>query len=132
MSWKPKETALFDHLKSLYIKDLSWSKDCYSHHDCYSEDLKCDIELKCRNKHYDDLVIEKFKYDKLIARANKYSTIPVYICQTPKGIYGFNLSKLDEPDWFMKGMPKTSHFSQRQFIDKEVGMLHIDLAKYYK
>lgn len=132
MSWKAKETALFDHLKSSYIDDLNWSKDDYSHHDCYSVSYNCDIELKCRNTHYDDLVIEKYKYDKLLARAEKYSTIPVYICQTPNGIYGFNLSTIEEPNWFMKGMPKTSHFSERQFIDKEVGMLHIDLAKYYE
>lgn len=132
MSWKAKEEALFDHLKSFYIEDLNWSDHSYSHYDCYSKLFKCDIELKCRNKHYNDLVIEKYKYDKLLSRAEKYSTIPVYICQTPKGIYGFNLSKLDEPEWFIKGMPKTSHFSQRQFVDKEVGMLHIDFAKIYK
>jgi hypothetical protein len=132
MSWKNREIDLFDHLKNNYIEDLSWSEDDYSHHDCYSINLKCDIELKCRNKHYDDLVIEKYKYEKLMSRADKHNTIPVYLCQTPKGIYGFNLSLLPEPEWFIKGMPKTSHFSQRQFIDKEVGMIHISHAKLYK
>jgi len=132
MSWKKREIDLFDHLKSNYIEDLSWSEGNYSHHDCYSLDLKCDIELKCRNKHYDDLVIERYKYEKLISRADKYDTIPVYLCQTPKGIYGFNLSLLSEPEWFIKGMPKTSHFSRREFVDKEVGMLHINHAKLYK
>ena len=63
---------------------------------------------------------------------SRYDTIPVYLCQTPKGIYGFNLSLLSEPEWFIKGMPKTSHFSRREFVDKEVGMLHINHAKLYK
>lgn len=74
MSWKKKEDQLFEHLKSNYITDLDWSEGEYSHYDCYSLELGVDIELKCRNKHYDDLVIEKIKYDKLIARAEKFGT----------------------------------------------------------
>jgi hypothetical protein len=131
MSWKENENKLFEHLKENYIKDLEWSKVAFSHYDCFSLDKECDIELKCRNKHYDDLVIEKYKYDKLIARAQKFLTIPVYICQTPKGIFAFNLAALAEPIWETRGMPKTSHFSNRQFVDKEVGYLHIHYAKRY-
>ena len=131
MSWKKREQELFKHLKDNYIKDLEWSDGDYSHHDCYSLELKCDIELKCRHTHYDDLVIEKYKYDKLIKRADEYGTLAVYICQTPKGIFGFNLHKLPEPKWESRRMPKTSHFSERQFIDKEVGYLHIDKSKKY-
>ena len=67
-----------------------------------------DIELKCRNKHYDDLIIEKDKYDALIRRAKQYETTPFYINSTPQGIYVFNLSKIDEHIWEdMKGLPKT-------------------------
>ena len=131
MSWRKNEQELFNYLKENYINDLQWSDDDYSHHDCYSVELGCDIELKCRNRHYDDLVIEKYKYEKLLKRAAKYFTLPVYICQTPEGIFGFNLDKLPEPKWETRGMPKTSHFSQRQFVDKEVGYLHIDKAKKY-
>ena len=132
MSWKKNEKDLFDHLKSNYIPDLQWSEGEYSHHDCYSIEYYCDIELKCRNKHYDDLLIEKYKYNKLIARARKFETIPVYICQTPEGIYAFNLYKLYEPQWEVRGMPKTSHFNQRQFVDKEVGYFNISKAKRYE
>ena len=131
MSWKNNEQNLFEHLKQNYISDLDWSEGDYSHHDCYSLEYKCDIELKCRNKHYDDLVIEKYKYDKLLARAESHNTIPVYICQTPKGIFAFNLASLEEPSWETKGMPKTSHFNQRQFVDKVVGFLHISNSKIY-
>jgi len=131
MTWKNKEDALFHHLKDNYIKDLEWSEGQYNHYDCYSEFTSVDIELKCRNKHYDDLLIEKAKYDKLLLRAEKHLTIPVYVSQTPQGIYAFNLDKMPEPIWETRGMPKTSHFSQRQFVDKEVGYLHISKAKVY-
>jgi hypothetical protein len=132
MSWKSKEEALFEHIKEAYISDLEWSDGSYSHYDCYSINHKCEIELKCRNTHYDELVIEKAKYDKLIERATEHKTLAVYVCQTPKGIYAFNLTKMDEPNWVSKGMPKTSHFSQRQFIEKIVGFLDVADAKYYE
>jgi hypothetical protein len=132
MSWKKNEDALFNYLKDNYISDLKWSEGQYSHYDCYSISLECDIELKCRNKHYDDLIIEKAKYDKLLKRAQKYLTIPVYISQTPEGIYAFNLASIAEPIWKTKGMPKTSHFNQRQFVDKVVGYLNINQAKVYR
>ena len=131
MSWKNNEDKLFAHMKDKYINDLDWSEGEFSHYDCYSANLGVDIELKCRNKHYDDLLIEKMKYDKLISRAEKYGTLAVYISQTPQGIYAFNLSKLPEPKWETRGMPKTSHFNQRQFIDKVVGYLDIKDAKTY-
>ena len=132
MSWKKNEDKLFLHLKDNYIPDLDWSEGKYNHYDCFSLKYECDIELKCRNKHYDELLIEKAKYDKLIHRAQKFLTVPIYISQTPQGIYAFNLSSLPEPIWETRGMPKTSHFNQRQFVDKVVGYLHIKNAKFYE
>ena len=132
MSWKKNEKDLFNHLKSNDIQDLQWSGDEFSHYDCYSVKYECDIELKCRNKHYDELLIEKYKYNKLIMRAQKYLTIPVYICQTPEGIFAFNLASLPQPQWETRGMPKTSHFSQRQFVDKEVGYFNVSNSKKYE
>lgn len=131
MSWKKNEDKLFEHLKNNYIPDLEWSEGDYSHHDCYSTELGLDIELKCRNKHYDDLLIEKGKYDNLLKRAAEHKTVAVYISQTPQGIYAFNLSTSQEPAWETRGMPKTSHFNQRQFVDKVVGYLNINQSKLY-
>jgi len=106
MTWKNKEDALFHHLKDTYIKDLKWSEGEYNHYDCYSEFTSTDIELKCRNKHYDELLIEKAKYEKLVSRAKRHRTIPVYISQTPQGIYAFNLATVPEPIWGNKGYAK--------------------------
>ena len=132
MGWKKNEDKLFQHLKDNYIQDLDWSEGQYNHYDCFSLKYECDIELKCRNRHYDELLIEKAKYDKLVKRAQKFLTVPIYISQTPQGIYAFNLANRPEPIWETRGMPKTSHFNQRQFVDKVVGYLHIKDAKFYE
>lgn len=88
-----------------------------------------DIELKCRNKHYDELLIEKDKYDALIQRSKEFGTTPMYINSTPEGIYVFNLKKIPEPQWEEKGgLPTTSHFTDRRKIVKTVGFLPTYLA----
>lgn len=110
------------------MSDLEQSQDQYSRHDCYSERWNMDIELKCRRTHYDDLLIEKDKYDALIERAEKNGRKPFYINSTPEGIYAFNLQELDIV-WEMKGgLPKTTDFPNRSKVVKEVGFLPISMS----
>jgi hypothetical protein len=54
--------------------------------------LECVIEMKFRKKHYKEKIIEKFKYDKLIA-TNK---IALYLVNDPKGNYMFFLNNLKD------------------------------------
>lgn len=123
------EAHLFELLKQHIIPDLEPSEVQSSRYDCYSLGHNIDIELKCRKKHYDDLVIEKKKYDALVHRADTHGTKPVYINSTPKGIWAFRLQELDEPVWEERRMPKTSEFRQRQFIKKVVGYYNINVGK---
>jgi hypothetical protein len=124
-----KEEELFDFVKSKYLPDLKESEYKYSKYDCYSEKFKLDIELKCRATHYDDLLIEKAKYDALILRSKNHGTKAFYINSTPSGVFVFNLSALEEPQWEDRMMPKTSHFSDREKIVKCVGYINISRAK---
>jgi hypothetical protein len=124
-----KEEELFDFVKSKYLPDLKESEYKYSKYDCYSEKFKLDIELKCRATHYDDLLIEKAKYDALIMRSKNHGTKAFYINSTPSGVFVFNLSALEEPQWEDRMMPKTSHFSDREKIVKCVGYINISRAK---
>lgn len=119
------ENHLYELLRQHIIPDLTPSKVQMSRYDCYSLDHNVDIELKCRKKHYDDLLIEKKKYDALIDRSNTHGTNPVYINSTPKGVWAFRLQELNEPAWEERGMPKTSEFRQRHFITKVVGYYNI-------
>lgn len=123
-----KEQELYDALKNSFIADLTPSEKPTSRYDCYSLEHNIDIELKCRKKHYDDLLIEKKKYDALVLRATNYGTAPVYINSTPKGVWAFRILEIDQPVWENRGMPKTSEFSQRQFVTKVVGYYHIDIG----
>ena len=92
--------------------------------DCYSPITKHRIELKCRKKHYDELVIEKGKFDAMIFKANDNFDLPIYINSTPKGVYKWNLFFVN-PSWFMKQLPKTTEFSNNTKISKEIAMLSI-------
>ena len=121
-----KELDLFNILKLCFMNDLEKSESQYSRFDCFSPKWKMDIELKCRRTHYDELLIEKDKYDALIARAEKFGTRPFYINSTPQGIYAFNLEELKDIKWEMKGgLPKTTDFSDNRRVVKEVGFLPI-------
>lgn len=125
-----REIDLFNIVKLTHVPDLQKSEKQYSRYDCYSEKYKMDIELKCRNKHYDELMIEKDKYDALVKRSEEFGTTPIYINSTPEGIFVFNLGKLPEPQWEDKGgLPTTSHFTDRRKIVKTVGFLPVYLAK---
>ena len=120
-----KEQELFDALKERVIDDLTKSEFTMSKYDCYSEKHGIDIELKCRYTHYDDLVIEKIKYDALMERAKIFGFRPVYINSTPEGVWAFRLDELPEPKWSFKGMPKTTEFQNRNFVSKQVGYYKI-------
>ena len=122
------EQELFDFLRENYIPDLKMSDEPMSHWDCYSAKYQYDIELKCRRTHYDDLLIEKMKYDNLLERSSKYGTTPIYINSTPLGIWVFKLNELTI-DWETKKMPATTDFSRKEKIDKVVGFLHLTKAK---
>lgn len=124
-----KESELFEFIKGRFIPDLRESDDKFSKYDCYSEKFRLDIELKCRQTHYDDLLIEKAKYDYLVSRAQRFNTKAFYVNSTPNGVYVFNLSTLPEPKWEDRMMPKTSHFSNRSKVSKEVGYINVSSAR---
>ena len=122
------EAELYEILKTR-IPDLTLSDEPYSRYDCYSLSKRLDIELKCRRKHYDTLLLEKDKYDALLARAARHDTRPYYINSTPKGIYVFKLKEIN-PKWEKKYLPKTTDFSNTNKIDKVVTFLHIKDAHF--
>jgi len=118
------ESDLFEYLKK-YWHDLEMSKDKYSKHDCYSESTKTRIELKCRKKHYNDLMLERNKYIYLMVKQILYSEIPLYINYTPQGIYCFDLRKL-KPVWVIDNrMPKTTEFKNTDKVQKEYCLISI-------
>lgn len=120
------EQILFNLIKTV-IPDLQ-KTDQYSYRDGYSPKYNLTVELKCRHKHYETLLIEKMKWDKLV----KHNRVR-YINSTPFGIFSFDLHKVKEPEFYLMDMPHTTEFrgTQKniQKIPKLVGMLFIGDAE---
>ena len=115
---KLKESDLFDLLKKL-IPDLE-KTDQFNAVDAFSLNRQKFYEFKCRRTDYVDLLIEKIKFDSLKTKGKVY-----YINSTPRGIYSFNILKIQEPIWLVKLMPKTTDFERNDKVDKVVGYLNI-------
>jgi len=123
-----EETELFQYLKDNKWPDLVKSEGTYDTFDCISEESGVYAELKSRRTHYDDLLIEKIKWDNLVLHADTLQLCPWYINATPQGIYAFDLSKMPMPEWSERLMPATTDFGNRQKIGKIVGFLSISEA----
>jgi hypothetical protein len=119
------EEQLFDWLKEYVYFDLVKAKNQMSRWDCYSPKFKHRIELKCRRKHYDSLLLEKSKYDAMIFEAGKHLDIPMYINSTPEGIYSFDLLEI-EPEWIFKSLRATTQFANNKNVVKKVAFLDIE------
>ena len=127
--YKITEIELFNILRDSYYPDLLRTDDTYSAGDCYSGDFEILIELKCRQTHYDKLMIEKLKYDRLKALADEMGYIPIYICSTPEGIWEFNL-ETTKVEWTEQGnLPATTQFDNTDKVNKTVGFLPISAGK---
>ena len=120
--WKEKD--LFEWLSTNHYKTLVNSKNPISRWDCYDIETQSRIELKCRRKHYDTLILEKGKYDALILESSKNLDIPIYINSTPDGVYLFNLNEIDIK-WFTKSLPATTEFKKRIWVKKEITELQV-------
>jgi len=120
-----REYDLFKWLSVNHYKLLVDTSGGYSKSDCYDIATKHRIELKCRAKHYDDLIIEKNKYKYLVDVSKKYGDIPIYINSTPKGIYLFKLNNI-KFKWFQKSLPKTTDFKNKKTVKKEISKININ------
>ena len=121
------EQELFNYIKGRYLEDLVKSEHPYEYYDCTSTLYRLHIELKCRHTHYDDLIIEKDKYEALVGEAERLGFTPFYVNATPKGIYAFNLRKITVK-WTTKKLPLESKCQDRELKDKTVALLPVGQA----
>ena len=121
------ELELFEILRKNFLPDLKKSDKQFSRFDCESSAAKLHIELKCRRTHYEDLLIEKKKFDAIVERADEIGFAPCYINSTPQGIYAFNLHQV-QVTWENHPMPATTDFGNAQLVEKAVGFLPIAQA----
>ena len=126
------EKDLYNALQKHLIPDLLSYKKSNSTYDCFSEDLNMQIELKCRRRHYDDLMIERSKWDRLLRESGKNGTRPIYLNSTPKGVWAFDLDHLERANglvWSFKTLPVKTQWDKGQTKRKEVSYIHISMGK---
>ena len=111
--------------------------DKFSRYDAFDPELGIMLEIKCRNKHYDDTLMEKMKYDwnKQFAKDNGFEFFYAVTMPSKEGhhLYLFDPIGMEEEDdydfqWHTKKLPENTEFRGSNWIDKEVGYLHIDDA----
>ena len=84
---------------------------------------ECVMEMKFRNKHYPDKMLEKDKYDALIATGK----VAIYFVSDPKGTYLYWLNNLELPTLKAMYCPDTTMWTKKK-INKPVYLLNEDLA----
>jgi hypothetical protein len=125
------EQELLEHLRETTVPNLERMEYGFSHWDCtawYETPMgRVDfiLELKCRETHYPELLIEQVKWDWLLEEAGKRSARPAYINSTPRGIYAWDLYRIKEPIWEERILPATTTFENREQIRKVVGFLPV-------
>lgn len=86
------------------------------------------IEIKVRDTHFTDLILEQKKYDKLKIlkqreEENGIENVNIYYLNfTPKGTYMYNLTKMDI-EWFGQYFPDNSVNTKKE-IYKTITFLH--------
>lgn len=91
------------------------------------------MEIKIRDVHYNDLLLEKKKLTNLMNKAAESEADVLYISTTPKGSYIFNLTRLENEngfDWVQEQHNKTTTDLSQGKITKTVTYLSVEHARY--
>ena len=73
---------------------------------------ECVMEMKFRKTHYTDKMLEKDKYDALIATGK----VALYFVSDPKGTYYFWLNDLEMPELVEKYCPDTTMWTKKKVL----------------
>ena len=112
-----KEEQLFSLLTNSILPDLERTEKL-SRWDGYSKRYSMAVEIKCRRRVYDDVLIEKDKYMFLQSFENAR-----YIISDPIGIYSFDVKLIEPAGWYPHYMPATTEFINTDKIIKIVGYI---------
>ena len=129
---KKNELLVLKHLNKHFSEDKPiLCKDEYHRFDAYNNNYI--IEIKYRNKEYENYIIEFDKYAYNTMYADLFNKKFLYVVGTPNDIYVFNITNLDKSGynykWEMREMPKQTEFDKNYHIDKLVGYLDLWAGK---
>mgnify|MGYP006155549515 CR=1 FL=1 len=93
--------------------NLEWCGGGFEHFDCIGttpKGVQCVMEIKLRKKYYEDKMIEKYKFNKLI----KEDAIALYFVADPKGNYIFWLNDLPKQEEVEMYCPDTTLWTKKR------------------
>jgi len=96
---------------------LKWAGNSYKHYDAIGKTPKgheCVIEMKFRNKYYEEKMLEVYKYDKLISMDSEI--VKLYFVSDPKGNYLYWLNYLDMPEPVEMYCPDTTMWTKKRLL----------------
>ena len=97
---------------------LTWTGENFEHFDAIGKTPKgmdCIIEFKLRHKYYNTKVLEKYKYDKLMAYPD---CLKFYFVADQKGWYLYWLDKLELPELNLVECKTTEKYDNQNIIEK--------------
>tara|TARA_R110002167_G_scaffold10012_1_gene46315 strand:+ start:28 stop:444 length:417 start_codon:yes stop_codon:yes gene_type:complete len=103
--------------------DLKIPEDNFARYDAYGttpKGKKCVIEMKFRNKHYEDKMLEKDKYDALMSLDD--DIVKIYFVADTKGNFMYWLNTLKMPETVKKYCPDTTMWTKKRLL-KDVYLL---------
>lgn len=128
-------TYIITYLNDTANTSLSLTDDEYADYD--AEDKNYLAEIKIRNAHYDDCLVEYEKFAKNLLNASFANKMFLYVVATYSHIYVFNMSKLDKNGydfrWTKKELPKNTHFGGKNSKkDKLIGYVRADQGRSFQ
>ena len=102
------------------------------------------VECKVRDQHWNELMLERKKFDDLNIEASKrdkktkkesYLDLKsklIYLCVTPEGSYWYDLNDIEKFNWDTRNCPVSTTDMSRGRTDKMVGMLDTKLARRFE
>ena len=97
--------------------DLKWTGKGYTSYDAKGKTPKgfdCVIEMKFRNKYYEEKMLEKYKYDALMKLDKKI--IKLYFINDPKGNFLYWLNDLKMPVPIPMYCPDTTLWTKKRLL----------------
>tara|TARA_B100001939_G_C16887149_1_gene593632 strand:- start:150 stop:569 length:420 start_codon:yes stop_codon:yes gene_type:complete len=97
--------------------ELVWSKNEFEHYDARGltpKGYECVIEMKFRNDYYEEKLLEKYKYDKLMAMDE--NIVKLYFVNDPKANYMFWLNKLNPTKIVKLWCPETTLWKSKKVL----------------
>lgn len=88
-------------------------------------------EVKVRDTHYDELMLEVKKLNDLNRKAKEFDANPYYISVTPQGTYIFKLKDKSGYSWEKRQMPVSTVDPSRGKINKEFTLLDCKYADMF-